>query len=120
MWNNMLEGRRYDTFEKMNLDFYHRLDRPKRFVAFASNPRLMAICQERDNKIRNASHHRGFVLDKSSQIVRYHAGKGGSGPEQTISYVGYLERCARLFSQTITLLRLELMISNIMGTSYSV
>jgi len=21
----MLEGRRYDTFEKMNLDFYHRL-----------------------------------------------------------------------------------------------
>jgi hypothetical protein len=120
MWNNMLEGRRYDTFEKMNLDFYHRLDRPKRFVAFASNPTLMAICEERDNKIRNASHHRGFVLDKSSQIVRYHAGKGGSGPEQTISYVGYLERCVRLFLQTITLLRLELMISNIMGTNYPV
>ena len=120
MWNNMLQGRRYDTFAKMNLGFYHTLDRPKRFDAFASNPTFMAICEERDNKIRNASHHRGFVLDKSSQIVRYHAGKGGSGPEQTISYVGYLERCARLFSQTITLLRLELMISNIMGTSYSV
>jgi hypothetical protein len=110
MWNNMLEGRRYDTFEKMNLDFYHTLARPKRFDAFASNPTFMAICEERDNKIRNASHHRSFVLDKASQIVRYRAEKGGSGPEQTISYVAYLERCVRLFLQTITLLRLELMI----------
>ena len=120
MWNNMLEGRRYDTFEKMNLDFYHTLDRPKRFDAFASNPTFMAICEERDNKIRNASHHRWFVLDKESQIIRYRAGKGGTRSEQTISYLGYLERCVRLVLQVITLLRLELMISNIMGASYPV
>lgn len=120
MWNNMLEGRRYDTFEKMNLDFYHTLDRPKRFDAFASNPTFMAICEERDNKIRNASHHRWFVLDTAAQIIRYRAGKGGTGSERTISYLGYLERCVRLFLQAMTLLRLELMISNIMGTSYPV
>jgi hypothetical protein len=30
----------------------------------------MAICEERDDKIRNASHHRWFVLDKATQIVR--------------------------------------------------
>jgi hypothetical protein len=79
MWNNMLEGRRYDTFEKMNLDFYHTLDRPKRFDAFASNPTFMAICEERDNKIRNASHHRWFVLDKATQLA---IAPGKAGPAQ--------------------------------------
>jgi hypothetical protein len=120
MWNNMLEGRRYHAFEKMDLDHYHTLSRPNRFDAFALNPTFMAICEERNNKIRNASHHRWFVLDKSTQIIRYRAGKGGTGPERTISYSGYLERCVRLFLQAMTLLRLELMISNVMGTKYPV
>jgi hypothetical protein len=79
----------------------------------------MAICEERDDKIRNASRHRWFVLDKATQIVRYRAGKGGRS-EQTISYLGCLERCVRLFLQAMTPLRPELMISNIMGTSYPV
>jgi hypothetical protein len=120
MWNNMLEGRRYDTFEKIDLDHYHTLNRPNRFDAFALNPTFMAICEERNNKIRNASHHRWFVLDRSTQIIRYRTGKGGTGQERTISYSGYLERCVRLFLQAMTLLRLELMISNQMGSSYPV
>jgi hypothetical protein len=80
----------------------------------------MAFCVERNNKIRNASHHRWFVLDRSTQIIRYRTGKGGTGQERTISYSGYLERCVRLFLQAMTLLRLELMISNQMGSSYPV
>jgi hypothetical protein len=120
MWNNMLEGRPYDTFKKMDLGFYHTLTRPNRFNAFATNPTFMAICEERDNQIRNASHHRWFVLDKGTQVIRYRAGEGGTGPERAISYLGYLERCVRLFLQAMTLLRLELMISNQMGSSYPV
>ena len=117
MWNNMLEGRPYDTFKEMNLDHYHTLDRPKRFNSFADNATFMAIYAEADNKIRNASHHGSFVLDQSKQIIHYRSGKGGTGTERTISYTSYLERCVRLFLQTMTLLRLELMISNIMGMS---
>jgi hypothetical protein len=120
MWNNMLEGRRFDTFTTMDLNCYHALDRPSRFDAFALNPKLMAICEERDNKIRNASHHRWFVLDKSTHVIHFRNGKGGTGPERRISYSAYLERCVRLFLQTMTLLRLELMISNQMGTRYPV
>ena len=120
MWNNMLEGRRLRYLREDELRFLSHTRPAKAVRCFCSNPTFMAICEERDNKIRNASHHRWFVLDKGSQIIRYRAGKGGTRSEQTISYLGYLERCVRLFLQVITLLRLELMISNIMGASYPV
>lgn len=108
MLNNMLSGRRYDTFQSLTLDQYRKLDRPARFGPFSDNPAFMAICAEVDNQIRNASHHGSFLFDQANQSVRYRTGKGGTGPERSIPYANYLERCVRIFLQTMTLLRVEL------------
>jgi len=112
MLNNMLAGRKYDTFQTLTLRKYRELDRPAWFGPFKDNETFMAICEEADNQIRNASHHGSFVFEQGPQIIRYHSGKGGTGPEQIISYVDYLARCVRIFLQTMTLLRIELILSN--------
>jgi hypothetical protein len=112
MLNNMLAGRKYDKFETLTLRKYRELDRPNRFGPFQKNQTFMAICEEADNQIRNASHHGSFVFEKGPQVIRYRAGKGGTGPEQTMSYADYLVRCVRIFLQTMTLLRMELIISD--------
>lgn len=115
MLNNMLAGRPYDTFQKLTLVQYRKLDRPQRFGPFETNGPFMAICAEADNEIRNASHHSSFVFDRPKQIISYRVGKGGTGPEHRITYANYLERCVRLFLQAMTLLRIELLISKSKG-----
>src|SRR5690349_20631750 len=112
MLKNMLAGRKYDTFQTLTLRKYRELDRSARFGPFNDNVTFMAICEEADNQIRNASHHGSFVFEQGPQIIRYHSGKGGTGQEHPISYVDYLVRCLRIFLQSMTLLRLELILSN--------
>jgi hypothetical protein len=111
MLNNMLAGRRYDTFEALTLTQYRKLDRSQRFGPFKKNAALMEICAEADNQIRNASHHGSVVFDNAEQIIRYRSGRGGTGPEQPISYANYLERCVRIFLQAMTLFRIELAVA---------
>jgi hypothetical protein len=115
MLNNMLADRRYDTFETLTLNGYRELDRPARFGPFKKNTAFMALCEEADNQIRNASHHGSFVFDQSEQIIRYRSGKGGTGNERTISYANYLEKCVRLFLQAMTLFRIELLVATSLG-----
>jgi hypothetical protein len=45
------------------------------------------------------------------QTISYRSGKGGTGPERRISYADYLVRCVRIFLQTMTLLRAELIVA---------
>ena len=97
MLNNMPGGRPYDTFQKLTLTKYRKLDRPQRFGPFETNTAFMAMCAEADNQLRNASHHSSFVFDRSNQMISYRVGKGGTGAEHRISYANYLERCVRLF-----------------------
>jgi hypothetical protein len=111
MLNNMLAGRKFDTFQSLTLDQYRKLDRSARFRPFADNIAFMAICTEADNQIRNASHHGSLVFNQAGQTISYRSGKGGTGPELRISYVDYLVRCVRIFLQTMTLLRVELMVA---------
>lgn len=115
MLNNMLAGRPYDTFKKITLPEYRKLKRPKRFEQFQQNAAFMEMCAERDNNIRNASHHSAFTFDRANQTIFYHLDEGGTGPKQHISYANYLERCVRLFLQAMTLLRIELLISTSKG-----
>ena len=79
MINNVLVGRQFDTFESMDLEKYLTLDKSSRFNPFAANISFSAICTERDNQLRNASHHNGMTFDPHSQIITYRAGKGGQG-----------------------------------------
>jgi hypothetical protein len=111
MLNNMLAGRRYDTFQTLTLDQYRKLDRSARFGPFSDNGAFMKICTEADNQIRNASHHGSLVFDQAQQTVRYRSGKGGIGRERSISYADYLLRCVRIFLQSLTLMRVEFLLA---------
>lgn len=113
--NNLQSGRAFAQFSKLSQMEYLKLDKANRFNAFAMNAPFMALCQEADNQIRNASHHGSFQFDPQTQIITYRAGKGGTGPEHTISYVDYLVRSTRLFLQLVTLLRVEILMCQIAG-----
>ena len=116
MLNNMLSGRSHETFQSLTLQEYRRLDKPARFGPFSSNGAFTTICSEADNHLRNASHHGSFVLDAATQVITYRSGKGGTGPEQQIAYSAYLGRCVRIFLQTLTLFRVEALLSRQLGT----
>jgi hypothetical protein len=120
MLNNMLAGRRYDTFQTLTLDQYRKLHRSARFGPFSDNAAFMAICVEANNQIRNASHHGSFVFDHAEQTIRYRSGKGGTGREESISYPDYLLRCVRIFLQTMTLLRIELVMATSLKVRYPI
>ena len=109
--NNMLSGRGHDKFQKLTLEGYRALDKSSRFGPFAMNAPFVAICSEADNQIRNASHHGSFVFEPKLQIINYRSGKGGTGPLMSMSYVSYLERCVKIYLQTMTLLRIDLILS---------
>lgn len=110
--NNLIAGRPFDTFEALTLDAYLKLDKAGRFKAFAANLGFVAICDEADNQLRNASHHGGMTFDRASGTIYYRAGKGGQGDVQTMSYARYLARCATIFIEAMLLLRLELLIAD--------
>jgi hypothetical protein len=57
--NNMRAGRPFDQFERLTQKEYLKLDKGSCFDAFASVPAFAALCEERDNQLRNASHHGG-------------------------------------------------------------
>lgn len=116
MFANMLAGRPFDKFERLELKDYLRLDKASRFAAAEAVPEFAALCAEHDNKLRNASHHGGTKFDAASQMVVYRHGKGGRGEVQQIAYGEYLLRSSRIFLQTMTLLRYELLICNATGT----
>jgi hypothetical protein len=90
---------------------YYQIDKSGRSNCFVAEPALAAISTEADNQIRNASHHGGMEFDPATQIITYRTGKGGTGPEQQISYTDYLVRSVRLFMQIITLLQFELLLA---------
>ncbi|TCA41403.1 hypothetical protein E0H72_20795 [Rhizobium leguminosarum bv. viciae] len=111
MLNNLDAGREYDQGERLTLKKYRELDNASKFNPFAGNAAFMELCVEVDNQIRNASHHRGIKLSADRHNVLYHAGKGGTGEEQSMTYVNYLDRCARIFMQIVVLLCVEIMMN---------
>jgi hypothetical protein len=113
--NNLLSGRSFSAFSQLTHAEYLKLDKPGRFNAFSLNAPFMAICEEADNRIRNASHHGSFHFESQSQSITYRAGKGGTGVELQISYREYLVRSTRLFLQSMVLFRIELLMCQATG-----
>lgn len=111
MLNNLDAGREYDQGERLTLKKYRELDNASKFNPFAGNAAFTGLCVEIDNQIRNASHHRGIKLSADRDNVLYRAGKGGTGEEQSMTYVTYLDRCARIFLQILVLLCVEIMMN---------
>ncbi len=113
--NNLAMGRAFDEFQSLTRKKYLALDKAGRFNPFSMNATFMALCEERDNQLRNASHHGSFQFDAVTQAITYRSGKGGTGREQTIGYASYLARCTKLFLQAMTLLRAEILMCHVAG-----
>lgn len=109
--NNILQGRTWDKFNQLTVKEFLKLDKIARFNPFAGTAGLSLFANEADNQLRNASHHGYFDLDQVSKIITYRAGKGGQGTTHTITYVDYLKRCIALYTQVITLLHVELIVT---------
>lgn len=114
-FNNLRMGRRFDAFEKLTRQRYLELDKANRFSPFDDNTPFVKLCQERDNQLRNASHHGSLQFDRSKQLITYRSGKGGAGAVRTIGYAAYLAKCTRIFLQAMTLLRTEIMMCHLSG-----
>ncbi|WP_216599049.1 hypothetical protein [Ruegeria sp. HKCCD7318] len=108
MMNNVKNGRSFDRFETLTLGKYLKLDNSSKFNPFADNSVFTELCEERDNQLRNASHHKGFRIDGDGRKITYRAGKGGTGEAQDITYAEYLYRSVSLFLQICVLVCIEL------------
>lgn len=111
MLNNLDAGREYDQGERLTLKKYRELDNASKFNSFAGNAAFTELCVEIDNQIRNASHHRGIKLSADRHTIVYRSGKGGTGEEQSMTYVTYLDRCVRIFMQIVVFLCVEIMMN---------
>ncbi|MFG6589408.1 hypothetical protein [Sulfitobacter sp. MOLA879] len=110
MLNNVKHGRAFNEFETLTMDKYQKLDNSSKFNPFGTNAVFTALCSEKDNQLRNASHHKGIRIDADGKTLRYRAGKGGTGPEQEFTYASYLYRSVTLFLQISVLVAVELTI----------
>lgn len=120
MINNVLAGRNFDQLSQISLAEYRASDKGKRFDAPAQNEAFGALCTERDNQLRNSSHHRELQYDQATDMVRYNVGKGGAGGSREITYAEYLTKCSRLHHQIIVLLRMHLLIAQTGKISYPI
>lgn len=110
--SNQLQGRAFNTFDQLpSIEAYLKLDKANRYAAFANIPAFAALIAERDNQLRNASHHGGIEFDPATHILTCRAGKGGQGEIMTLTYTQYLTRCTTLFMQVASLFRFELILA---------
>ncbi|WP_207209961.1 hypothetical protein, partial [Tropicimonas sp. IMCC6043] len=116
--NNVTSGRSFDQFQTLTRKKYLELDKSARFGPFDNNPALANLCVERDNQLRNASHHASIKLVTPDNKIVYRSGKGGTGPEQEMGYAAYLAKCSILFLQIINLFRFEVMLFEVHGKRF--
>lgn len=115
--NNLILGREFSVFANISLTDYLRLDKHSRFKAFELNEPFSNLCLEKDNKLRNASHHGSMVFNPDQQRISFRTGKGSQGELIEISYTDYLEKSVRIFLQIMKLLQIELVMCSAMERS---
>jgi hypothetical protein len=108
MLNNVKLGREFSEFDQLTLKNYYKITNASKFNPFSTNAAFIAVCEEKDNQLRNASHHRGLKIDQEGRTISFKAGKGGTGDEQQLSYAEYLDRSSRIFLQICVLVATEL------------
>ena len=110
--NNLAAGRAFDKFERLTAEEYRKLDKAGKFGPFSGNRAFADVCSEADNQLRNASHHGRLSFDRKKQELTYRTGKGGTGPQRSVTYTQYLARCVQIFLQTLLLLRAEIVMAH--------
>ena len=109
--NNVLQGRKWDAFERLTVKTYLSLDKSSRFGPFAATPEFANLNAEADNQLRNASHHGSLEINSVTRIITYQAGKGGQGEEKTLSYTEYLIKSLTIFQQILAIFALEILLA---------
>lgn len=107
--NNIIDGRDFDKFKRMDLQKYLTIDKANRGNPFSENPLLNDFLLCTDSSLRNASHHKSMELIDKGRNVKYRS--GGTGAIKTISYSEYLQKCnsIALFSAVLLLVEFELL-----------
>jgi hypothetical protein len=113
--NNVLNGRAFDTFKNISLEKYLVSDKAGRSTAFSDDAALLAVADEFDNRIRNASHHGAMNFDPDTQVITFRTGKGNAGAEVNFTYAQYLAACVRMAMQVLVLLQFELVLAHRAG-----
>jgi hypothetical protein len=108
--NNILNGRKYDTFDKMDLSKYLAIDKANRGNPFKDTQPFFEFARDLDSVLRNASHNGAMKIDRDNKVVSYRS--GGTGVLHTIPYSEYLYKCNEIFLRVAALLLLELTISS--------
>ncbi len=106
--NNVMLGRPYTQFEKMDLALYKTIDKANKCNPFVMNEAFTRLTKNVDSQLRNASHHGGFRFEQDSGLIKYRAGKGGIGAEREITYTNYLLKSTNLFLATVCLMRINI------------
>ncbi len=106
--NNILKGRKYDTFANMDLKKYLSLKKPSKGACFADIPEFNHLLEHYDAQIRNGSHHGNIRLDLSTNIIFYDP--KGDGKEKTLPYFEYLNKCCHLFFSCCVIGALDIVI----------
>lgn len=93
--NNLIKGRKYDTFACMNLEKYLSLKKSSKNSCFSDIPEFDRLFTHYDSQIRNGSHHGNIRFDPATNTVFYDP--KGNGKEKSLLYFEYLNKCCYLF-----------------------
>lgn len=106
--NNILQNRKYDEFEHMTFNKYLKdVSKESKSKPLHNNLNLKRFTDILESTIRNASHHKWFYIDETNiGMLKYRS--GGTGAEQTISYVDYLYKCNEITMRLAVLLLIEI------------
>ncbi|RXK03832.1 hypothetical protein CRV02_01155 [Arcobacter sp. CECT 8989] len=106
--NNILQNRKYDQFEHMTFNKYLKdVSKESKSKPLHNNVNLKKFTDILESTIRNASHHKWFYVDETNiGMLKYRS--GGTGAEQTISYVDYLYKCNEITMRLAVLLLIEI------------
>lgn len=106
--NNILQNRKYDEFEHMTFNKYLKdVSKESKAKPLHNNFNLKKFTDILESTIRNASHHKWFYVDETNiGMLKYRS--GGTGAEQSISYVDYLYKCNEITMRLAVLLLIEI------------
>jgi hypothetical protein len=106
--NNILQNRKYNQFDYMTFNKYLKdVSKESKSKPLHNNSNLKKFTDILESTIRNASHHKWFYVDETDiGMLKYRS--GGTGAEQSISYVNYLYKCNELTMRLAVLLLIEI------------
>jgi hypothetical protein len=109
--SNIIKGRRFDTFEKMDLAKYFTINKAGRCECFSDIPEFTAVVSCLQSTIRNSAYHASMQFIAKTREIEYRS--GGTGATKRIKYLEYLRLCCELLLTSATMLALEMPIARI-------